>query len=101
MRFQGLYVNDNAPLALRAIPGHSIIDADPMLMRWEGGDQNQAPRVYLGARFCIIARVALGKRDRVRPELHVFIAALDKNSIRRQRGNTIPRQERSCRARQL
>lgn len=43
--FQVSFVSDDERLALRAIQGHSIIDADPPLMSWDRIDHYDAPRL--------------------------------------------------------
>lgn len=55
--FQAFYVNDDAPLALRAIQGHSVIEATPTLMEWRKITASEAPRLYYGTRFCNINSV--------------------------------------------
>lgn len=55
MGFQAFYFDDDAPLALRAIRGHKVVEAKSTLMEWRKVTAaSETPRLYHGARFCNI-----------------------------------------------
>lgn len=44
LRFQAFYINDDEPLQLRAVQGHSVIEAKPKLLEWREITASEAPR---------------------------------------------------------
>lgn len=52
LRFQAFYLDNDVPLALWVIQGHSVIEAKPTLMEWRKITPSEAPQLYHGTRFC-------------------------------------------------